>query len=164
MKAWLLGGIVCACLSASGAAFACGSDIEARPIRPVVLQSNVSFQVSELNDRAARLESMATSHDVEARALEQEANTLSNRARVLRNQASLVDFSDRGSIMAIADELASRAMVVRSRANQERTQGAELRMEAQALRQRALVLSRGNGGGGWHKRPLPLPSETTTSL
>lgn len=156
MKTWILSGIVVASLVVSAPGLACGvaegvrRPVEVRPVQ------NVSFQVSEMFERASRLENIATSHDSQARAFEQEAELLSNRARVLRNQASLVDIADRGSLLTIADELGARAMTSRSRAGQQRAQASELRLEARTLRQRAIALSGGGGGGGWRvKRVSP---------
>ena len=170
MRTWICGAITLACLSIVGAASACPvGEGQVRPPRPVV--QNVSLQASEMLERASRLETVASSHDAQARALEQQANTLSDRARILRNQATFVNVSDRSSILAIADELVMRARNDRTRASEDRAQAAELRREAQTLRQRAVVLVRtGNGnGGGWRVRSntripqsTPLPSEGVT--
>ena len=90
MKSGSFGVITLACMMIGGTAAACpvGAGEGSRPTRPVV--QNVSFQASELLERAKRLESAASSRDLQARALEQEADSLSSRARVLRNQAGLV--------------------------------------------------------------------------
>jgi hypothetical protein len=148
-------------MAVEGMALACpvGNDDNVRPTRPV-LQS-VSLQASELTERASRLESLASTHDIQARALEQEAETLTGRARALRNQAGFVNVSDRSSILAIADELSLRAANDRIRAAEERSQAQELRFEAQNLRQRAIALVRGGGGsGGWRVRTTVAPQST----
>lgn len=124
-------------------------DVRPNP-RPVV--NNVSFQASELFERATRMETAAASREDDARARDQRADTLMNRARIIRNQASLVSFSDRQSMQAIADELTIRASEERSRASEDRAQASSLRMQARSLRERAVQLVRlenGNGGGGW---------------
>jgi hypothetical protein len=161
MRRWFVAGIVLACVATAGIAAACplGSDPEIRPTRTI---QNVSLQVSELFERANQLEAVATSEDVQARSLEQEANVLSNRARLLRTPAGLVSTADRGSIFAIAVELASRADVLRARAVEARSRASELRAEAQTLRQRAVALSRGSRGDGWRKRTVSgdLPALT----
>jgi hypothetical protein len=171
MKSWVFGVITLACTTIGGAALACptGGEQGTRPVRPVI--QNVSLQASEMIERAGRLETVASSHDAEARALEQQADTLTNRARVLRNQAGFVNVSDRSSILAIADELSVRAANERSRAAEERVQAQTFRIEAQNLRQRALVLVRGGGGGGggWRRSTIapqstPFPTERTTVL
>ena len=159
MRNWIFGAITLAWLTLGSAALACpAGGVEGGRPRPV---QNVSLQASEMIERASRLESVAASHDVQARALEQEADTLGNRARILRNQAALVNVSDRPSILAIADELSSRSMNQRARAADDRAQASELRLQAQALRQRAGVLVRGSGGGGWRGRTTALPPQST---
>ncbi|HVH47192.1 MAG TPA: hypothetical protein VM925_32865 [Labilithrix sp.] len=165
MRSWIACGIVLACTAASAGALACPVGQDVRPIRPV---QNVSFQASEMLERAARLESAASSREAQARAFDQEADALSSRARALRNQATLVNVADRGSILEIADELSSRAAVSRARAAEDRAQAAELRIEAQSLRQRAIALVRGPGGG-WRGKPVrsptaPLPFDRTVTL
>ena len=98
MRSWMIGAIMLAGMAVGSTALACPvGPGEGRPIRPV---QNGSFQASELVERAARLESVASSHEAQARAFEQEADTLSNRARILRNQAGFVNASDRSSIFA----------------------------------------------------------------
>ena len=84
---------------------------------------------------------------------DQRADTLMTRARMIRNQAiNLVSFSDRQNMNAIADELTLRAADDRQQAMSERNEASSLRMQARNLRERALVLVRGNGGGGWRGR------------
>ncbi|MBX3205223.1 MAG: hypothetical protein KF764_09145 [Labilithrix sp.] len=155
-------------MTLGSAALACpiGNGAIDRPVRPV---QNVSFQASEMIERASRLESAAASHDASARALEEEAATLSNRARILRNQANLVNVSDRSSILAIADELSLRAASDRAGAAEDRAQASDLRSQARTLRQRAVTLVRNTngGGGGWRGKTTqstPLPSERGVTL
>lgn len=162
--------ITLACVTLGGVASACptGGNVEFSPPprpkpRPVEGLQQASFQVeaSALFERASALETAATGRDRNALAFEQQADTLANRARILRNQATLVNVSDQGSILDIADELATKAAIDRSRASGERTRASELRMEARSLRDRATQLVRlntGGGGGGWRggggiKRP-----------
>lgn len=146
-----------------------GDDI--RPQRPVV--NNVSFQASELFERATRMETAAATREDDARVRDQRADTLMSRARVIRNQAALVSFSDRQSMQAIADELTIRASEERSRASEDRAQASSLRMQARSLRERALQLVRlenGGGRGGWRGKgggsvrdfATPPPPRTTT--
>ena len=127
-----------------------GGDVDIRPQRPV---NNVSFQASEMIERATRMETAAASREDSARMRESRADTLMTRARVIRNQAALVSFSDRQSMQEIADELTIRASEERSRAAEDRAQASSLRMQARQLRERAVQLVRlgngGGGGGGW---------------
>ncbi|MDF2695872.1 MAG: hypothetical protein K0S65_4255 [Labilithrix sp.] len=171
MKSWIFGAITLASLTLASVGLACptgNGEGAVRPPRPVI--QPVSLQASEMIERAGRLESAATSREAQARSLEQEADTLAGRARILRNQAGLVNVSDRPSILAIADELLDRAALDRTTAAQERAQASALRVEAQGLRQRALVLVRngngGVGGGGWRRptRDVALPSERGVTL
>jgi hypothetical protein len=166
MRSWIFGAITLACLTIGGVATACpvgegGGQVRPQP-RPV---QNVSFQASELMERASRLENAAASRDQSARAFDQEADQLIVRARALRNQAQLVNVSDRQSIVQIADELTDRAQNDRALASSERAQASELRLEASGLRQRAVQLIRlGNGGGGWKGRAVPSTSVPSTPL
>jgi hypothetical protein len=176
MRSWIFGAITLACLTIGASAAACPVG-EARPPRPRPIQ-NVSFQVSEMLERASNLESAAAVREDSARALERQVETFMSRARALRSQAQLVNVSDRRSILEIADELADRAAADRARAARERAQASELRLQAATLRQRAIQLVRletgtGSGGGGWWKRPPPprvsvpemlLPSEAGTNI
>lgn len=152
-KTWISAAILIASATVSSAALACPvGTTDFRPVRPV---ENVSFQVSELFERATRLEGVASSHDARARTLEQEADRLASRARILRSQAASVDAADRPGVVALADELTSRSLASRGQAGRERAQAADLRLEAKGLRQRAVALSRGNGtGDGWRGRPI----------
>ena len=172
MRSWIFGAITLACLTIGGVATACpvgeGGQVRPQP-RPV---QNVSFQASELMERASRLENAAASREQSARSLDQEADQLILRARNLRNQAQLVNVSDRSSIMQIADELTDRAQNDRALASSERAQASEFRLEATGLRPRAVQLIRlGNGGGGWKGLApttsvpsTPLPSERGVTL
>jgi hypothetical protein len=158
MKSWLVGLIAAGLMAMGGSALACpvGAGEKQPPTRPT---QNVSFQASELIERADRLESVATSHEQSAKSLDREATTLANRARLLRRQAGSVSGSDRSGLLAIADELALRAEGDRARAAGDRARASELRVEARGLRDRAIRLVRfGNNGnvvdgGGWRGRP-----------
>ncbi len=157
MKIWVLGAIMAGLVATGGSALACpvgvGRGPQPKP-RPV---QNVSFQASELIERAARLEAVASSSEQSARAFEREANALSGRARLLRDQASRVNASDRASVLALADDLSSRAEGDRVRAADERARASELRLEARGLRDRATRLARFGGegeGGGWRRRAV----------
>lgn len=164
MKTWIVGALAVAMTVSASLAMACpvGSS-DPPPRRPVV--QNVSFQASELFERAQQLESAASSRERQAAAFDRDAETLANRARILRNQAALVSVSERSSIFAVADELSTRAAISRSQANEERSQAGELRLQARAVRERAVQLVRvGNGGGGWRGpsvTPRPQRAETT---
>jgi flagellar hook-associated protein FlgK len=161
MKTWIFGALALAMTVSTSAAMACpvgtNGEVQQRP-RPI---QNVSFQASELFERAQQLETAASSRDRQAVAFERDAENLANRARILRNQAQNVSSTDRSSILALADELTSRASSSRSQASEERAQASELRVQARSMRERAVQLVRvGNGGGGWRGRPLPPTSKT----
>jgi hypothetical protein len=167
MKTWIFGALALAMTVSTGVAMACpvgnNGDVPQPPRRPVV--QNVSFQASELFERAQALETAASSRDRQALAFERDAENLTNRARILRNQAQLVSSTDRSSIVALADELAARASLSRSQAAEERTQASDLRVQARSMRERAVQLVRNNGGGGgWRGgRPsAPLKTAETT--
>src|SRR4051812_14816514 len=98
MNSWFFGPFAIALtlaltLTTGGVASACpvGFDDVPRRRPPV---NNVSFQASELLERANRVESVAAAREESARSRETRAATLMSRARVLRNQASLVGFSE----------------------------------------------------------------------
>jgi len=151
----------------TGIAAACpigaNDDFSPPPVKKPVVQ-NVSFQASQLFERAAAFETAATSRDASAAALDRQAETLAQRARVLRNQASFVPVADRSSVLAVADELSAKAAADRSRASQERAQAAELRVQARALRERAVQLVKGGSGGGWRGRGVPTPPVSTPQV
>lgn len=168
MKSWIFGTIALVFTASASGAMACpigNGDVQQPPRKPVV--QNVSFQVSELFERAQQLETAASSRERQALAFERDAETLANRARILRNQAQLVAAADRSSIVAVADELSARASAARSQASEERSQASELRVQARAVRERAVQLVRlnnggGLGGGGWRARPVPNATAETT--
>jgi hypothetical protein len=153
MKPWHSAMFALGLMVVTGSAAACpvGSD-DVRPNpRPVV--SNVNLQASEMIERASRLENAASAREESARMKDQRADTLMTRARMIRNQAvNLVSFSDRQNMNSIADELTIRAAEERNQAANDRSEAASFRMQARNLRERALVLVRGNGGGGWRGR------------
>lgn len=162
MKTWIFAALALAMTVASGAASACPTgSVDLPPRKPVV--QNVSFQATQLFERAQELETAAASHERSAAALERDAETFANRARILRNQANLVALSDRASITAVADELSIRASTSRQQASEERASAASLRVQARAARERAVELVRlGNGGGGgWRGRPIPRATQTS---
>lgn len=155
MKTWIFRTVALVMTLSTGAAMACpvGNNGEEQPRRPVV--QNVSFQASELFERAQQLEAAAASRNRQAIAFERDAETLANRAGILRNQAQFVAQSDRSSIVALADDLAARASAERSQAAEERAQATELRASARTIRERAMQLVRNNNGnGGWRGRPV----------
>ena len=164
MKTWIFRSVALVMMLSTGVAMACpvgGNDEFSRPPpRPVV--QNVSFQASQLFERAQQLETAAASRDRQAIAFERDAENLANRARILRNQAQLVSLGDRPSLVALADDLSERASSERSQAAEERAQASELRVSARTIRERALQLVRGNGGGGWRGRPF-APSGVKTA-
>lgn len=170
MKIWIFAAITAGWLASSAVAGACptGAEEGARP-RPRPIQ-NVSFQASELIDRAGRLESAAARQEQSARQLEQQASTLAERARVLQKQAALVNAADRLSILEVVDELTTRAAQERRQAANARISADQLRAEARSLRDRAVQLVRlgdgGSGTGGWRKRPVndALPTTRTLTL
>jgi hypothetical protein len=152
MKSWIVCAMALSCLTATGAASACGTEEEgARRPRPVV--QNVSLQANEMLERAGRLDLMASSREQQARVREREADNLESRARVLRNESTFVNVNARAEILVVADELLQRAVDDRNRAAADRSQASQLRMEARNLRERANILVRGNGGG-WRKRAV----------
>jgi hypothetical protein len=162
MKTWIFGALALAITVSTGAAMACpvgnNGEFEAPRRKPVV--QNVSFQASELFERAQQLETAASSRERQAVAFERDAETFANRARILRNQAQLVSSTDRSSILALADDLTSRASLSRSQAAEERVQAADLRVQARSMRERAVQLVRVGNGGGWRGRPVPPTSRT----
>jgi hypothetical protein len=170
MKTWILGALALALTISGSAARACpiGSnegDSRREGRRPPVIQP-VSFDASELFERAQELETVAGAQERAAVVHDRDAETFANRARILRNQAALVSVADRSSIFAMADELAARAASARSQAFAARAQAAELRLQARAVRERAVQLVRQNngGGGGWRRgpgRPATTTAETT---
>jgi hypothetical protein len=160
MKSWIFGALAFAMTVSTGTAMACPvGNNDGPPRKPIVQNTqNVSFQASELFERAQQLETAASSHDRQATAFERDAETLANRARILRNQASLVAVADRSSIFQVADELSARASVSRSQASEERSEASDLRAQARQTRERALQLVRVNApGGGWRGRSGPVP-------
>ena len=164
MKTWIFGALALAITVSTSAAMACpvGNNNEP-PKRPIV--QNVSFQASELFERAQQLETTASARERQAAAFDREAETLANRARILRNQAALVALSDRSSIFQIADELTARASLSRSQASEERAQAADLRVQAKSMRERAVQLVRlNNNGGGWRGRPGGVSAPMTKSV
>jgi hypothetical protein len=171
MKGYFFAAIAATAMTISTSAGACpvaGGESSGRPIRPVPTQ-NVSFQASELVERAAVFESEASSHEASAAGFDREAMTLENRARVLRIQATRVSATtgDRAALLEVAAELGARASADRADAARERNQAAELRVAARALRARAFELVRlgGDGrGGGWRgKTVIPPRSEPVPS-
>jgi hypothetical protein len=160
-KTWFFAAITTGWMLAAGVASACPTGFEGqRPVQPRPVQ-NVSFQASELVERANRLESAASSREVTARTAEADADTLANRARILRNQATFVNASDRNNILSVVDELVERAAARRAHAANERAEANQLRREARALRNQAIQLTGGVGvgGGGW-RRPGGVPRAT----
>ena len=131
--------------------------------RPIVRNTNTA--ATELFERAADLESAANTRERAASARERDAELLANRARILRNQAQLVGFSDRQSVLAVADDLAVRAATERAQAAEDRATAASFRAQARTLRERAVLLVRGQGGGGGWKgrdtRPVPRATGET---
>jgi hypothetical protein len=141
----------------TGVAEACpvgGDGIRPNP-RPI---QNVSFQASELIERAMRLESEAAAREQSARALAEQAELLQSRARRLREQLVFVNVADRPGLMSAAEELSLRAADDRAEAMRERSEASELRMQARSMRDRAAQLVRINNGngGGWRKRPVEV--------
>lgn len=164
MKTWIFAALALAMTVSTSAAMACpvGNNNEPPPRKPVV--QNVSFQATELFERAQQLETAAANRERQAAAFDRDAETLANRARILRNQAALVAVSDRSSIFQVADELSARASLSRSQASEERNQAADLRVQARSVRERAVQLVRlGNGGGGWRGRPTGAPMTKATA-
>lgn len=153
MKQWVFAAATLAITLSTGISAACG--VGEAPRRPVV--HGVSFQVSELVERATALESEATSHEQSAAAFDRQADLLASRVRLLRNQAVLVSTMDRGNLLAVAEELAARMADERQQASEERSQASSLRQQARRIRERAAELVRVNGGG-WRGRPVPKSS------
>jgi hypothetical protein len=165
MKSWIFGALALAITVSTSAVMACpvGSDNQPPP-RPRPVQ-NVSFQASELFERAQQLETAAATRDRQAIAAERDAETFAGRARILRNQANLVSSVDRSSITALADELTARAASSRSQAAEDRAQAADFRVQARSMRERAVQLVKGNNGGGWRGRPsAPLSKAAETTI
>ena len=162
MKTWVFRLVAVAMSLSTARAIACpvGTTSE-QPRRPVQQTQNVSFQASELLERAQALETSASSHEKTATALDREADTLATRARVLRNQAGFVNVADRQSLFSSADELAARAATSRQAASEERTEASDLRSQARTIRERALTLVRNQNGGGWRGRAVPKTTSTT---
>ncbi len=163
MKTWIIGALALAMTAATTVSSACPTGNVDPPRRPIVNPvNNVSFQATQLFERAQQLETAASSHDRNANALDREAETFANRARILRNQANLqqVSFTDRQNLVAVADELSLRAASARSEASEERQLASSLRIQARAARERAVELVRlgGGGGGGWGGRGIPRPT------
>src|SRR5690349_17192136 len=122
MKTWIFRGVALAMMLSTAQAMACptgNNDQQPPQKRPVLQTQNVSFQASELFERAQQLETAAASRDRSASAFERDAETLSNRARILRNQAALVNAADRANIFAAADDLSARASSSRSQAQED---------------------------------------------
>ena len=170
MKTWIFRGVALAMMLSTAHAMACptgGNTSEREPPlrRPVQQVQNVSFQASELFERAQRFETAAASRDSSASAFERDAETQANRARILRNQAALVNAADRASIFAAADDLSARASSSRSQASEDRIQAADLRVQARSMRDRAVQLVRiGNGGGGWRGKPSTSQTKAETTI
>ena len=168
MKTWIFRAVGLAMMLSTAHAMACpvgnGGGVQQPPKRPIV--QTVSFQASELFERAQQLETAASTRDRAAQASERDAETLGNRARILRSQAAQVNAADRATIFAAADELAVRAASSRSLAAEDRAEAADLRVQARTLRERAVQLVRvGNGGGGWRARPTPSsPAKAETTI
>ena len=99
MKTWIFRGVALAMTLSTAQAMACPvgnqGDVQRPPKRPIV--QTVSFQASELFERAQQLETAAASHERSAQASDRDAETLANRARILRSQAALVNVADRAS-------------------------------------------------------------------
>jgi hypothetical protein len=164
MKTWIFRAVALAMTLSTAQALACPVGNADPPKRPVV--QNVSFQASELFERAQQLETAAAGRERSAQAAERDAETFAGRARILRNQAALVNVADRASIFAAADELSSRAASSRAIAAEDRAQATDLRVQARATRERAVQLVRaGNGGGGgWRARPTATQARAETSI
>jgi hypothetical protein len=155
-KIWFFAAVTAMSLAGSAAlaspALACGTGVDVVQSRPLPQVQNVSLQVSEMIERAGRLERAAASHEASANAFDRDADVLANRARLVKNQAQLVAAIDRPSLFTVADELLARADANRGQAANERSQAMELRTSARVLRGRAQQLARQNGGG-WRGRP-----------
>jgi DNA-binding protein H-NS len=168
MKTWMFGALALAMTLATGVASACPTgNIDPVPQRPRPV-NNVSFQATQLFERAQQLETAAASHERSAAAFERDAETLANRARLLRNQANLqqVSFTDRQNLVAVADELSLRASSSRAQASEERQLASNLHAQARVARERALELVRQNGvGGGWGGRgKAPVSTSSTADI
>lgn len=168
MKTWMFGALALAMTLATGVASACPTgNVDPIPQRPRPV-NNVSFQATQLFERAQQLETAAASHDRSAAAFERDAETLANRARLLRNQANLtqVSFTDRQNLVAVADELSLRASSSRAQAAEERQVASNLHSQARVARERALELVRQGGGvgGGWGGRGKAPVSTSTAEI
>ncbi|MCA9587671.1 MAG: hypothetical protein KC657_20230 [Myxococcales bacterium] len=124
--------------------------------------NNISFQASQLFQRAQMLESSASSRDAEANRMDREASQLQGRARLLRNQAAFVADGDRMTLISMSNELLQQAAQKRMNATSERQQAMSLRTQARTMRARAMQLVRvGNGnGGGWRGRNVKVVPRT----
>lgn len=159
MKTWVFRVVAVAMTLSTAQAMACPVGNSDPPPRRT---QNVSFQASELLERAQTLETSASAHERAGAALDKEADTFASRARVLRNQASFVNVADRQNLFASADELAARAASSRQAASDERSEASEQRQQARVIRARVAELTRGqNPGGGWRGRPVPKTSAVT---
>ncbi|MBS2013139.1 MAG: hypothetical protein JST00_09645 [Deltaproteobacteria bacterium] len=170
MKTWMFAALSLVMTLGAGAASACPVGAGNEPIeRPRPVVTNVSFQASQLFERAQQLETNAASHERSATEAAREAETLTGRARLLRNQASLpqLTLAERQSLLGMADELATRAATAQAQAGEHRRIASDLRAEARIARERGLQLVRTGGGtgGGWGGRGRPkAPTATTASV
>jgi hypothetical protein len=154
-------------MTASSAAFACrpgpGNGNVGFVEDDDVPVNTISFQASQLFQRAQMLESSASSRDAEAGRMDREASQLQGRARLLRNQAAFVADGDRMTLISMSNELLQRAAEKRMNAANERQQAMSLRTQARTMRARAMQLVRvGNGnGGGWRGRNVKAVPRST---
>lgn len=154
MKTWIFRGVALATILSTAQAMACPvANNGDPPRRPVVNNvQNVSFQASELFERAQQLETTAASRDRSAASFERDAETLTSRARSLRARAALVNGADRASVLALADDLAARAVSSRALGAEQRAQAVGFRSQARTIRERAVQLVRVGNDGGWRAR------------